>query len=63
MFLVQQHIFTASRQLGQGVTMAMQTQLGDAHESRSSSCSHVVKWFAKVEIRLPKLRSSFRKQD
>jgi hypothetical protein len=30
MSLVQQHILTAFRELGQGVTTAMQTQLGDA---------------------------------
>ena len=30
MSLVQQHILTAFQELGQGVTIAMQTQLGDA---------------------------------
>lgn len=30
MSLVQQHILTAFRELGQGVTTAMRTQLGDA---------------------------------
>ena len=30
MSLVQQHVLTAFRELGQGVTTAMQTQLGDA---------------------------------